>query len=77
MKLTAKQIEKKIELWKEMFSYFAKLLVLDASAVIVDMKTRGTLSLIDILGIGFFYILAILSLFALYRWNYYIHSLRE
>ena len=66
MKLTAKQI-----------SYFAKLLVLDASAVIVDMKTRGTLSLIDILGIGFFYILAILSLFALYRWNYYIHSLRE
>ena len=72
-----KFLEKKIEFWKEMFSYTLKLAILVASALIVDVRAKGNFELIDILGGGFFYVLILVMIISVYKWVANINKLES
>ena len=69
------RIEKRIEFWKEMFSFSSKLFVLISSALVVDINTKQELSFIDVVGVcvDFFFLMGMII--SLLKWNEYIEDL--
>ena len=70
-------IKEEINFWKELFSLFSKVLILIASAIVVDIKTNQEISNLDYFGILSATLILIASLIALLRWKKYIKNLRE
>jgi hypothetical protein len=69
------RIEKRIEFWKEMFSFSSKLFVLISSALIVDINAKKELSFVDIVGVfvDFFFLIGMVV--SLLKWNENIEEL--
>ncbi|RUM44324.1 MAG: hypothetical protein DSY35_02275 [Desulfurobacterium sp.] len=69
------RIEKRIEFWREMFSFSSKLFVLISSALVVDINTKQELSFIDVVGVcvDFFFLMGMII--SLLKWNEYIEDL--
>ena len=70
-------IKEEINFWKELFSFFSKVLILIASAIVIDIKTNQKISNLDYFGILSTTLILIASLIALLRWKKYIKNLRE
>jgi hypothetical protein len=70
-------IKEEINFWKELFSFFSKVLILIASAIVIDIKTNQKISNLDYFGILSATLILIASLIALLRWKKYIKNLRE
>jgi len=69
------RIEKRIEFWKEMFSFSSKLFVLISSALVVDINAKKELSFVDIVGVfvDFFFLIGMVV--SLLKWDENIEEL--
>ena len=71
------KIQAEIIFWKEMFSYFSKLLVVIIAAVVADINTRGNFRLLDFLGLFAFVIFSIVTFVSILKWRKHIEELEN
>ncbi len=70
-------IKEEISFWKELFSFFSKVLILIVSGVIVDVKSNDKVSGADFLGLLVAVLFLIALLFILAKWRKNIKLLKE
>ncbi|RUM44626.1 MAG: hypothetical protein DSY35_01770 [Desulfurobacterium sp.] len=70
-------IKEEITFWKELFSFFSKVLILIVSGVIVDIKSNNKASGTDFLGFLVAVLFLIALLFILAKWRKNIRLLKK